>query len=483
MYICIAMRFFIIALFAYRIVCVQCSIHEVDVAIIGGGLAGLSVAKDLTTANKSFAILEARSRVGGRLLNANFPGKGAEELGGEYVGPTQDRVLALISELGLKTYKTFTAGDSMYYRNGTLQRYIDRFGGIPPVGIGSLIELAGFMNEINTLASTINLEEPWNSPNATILDSMTLETFINSRIFTTESRMLLGIVVPGILSVEAREPSLLYALWGIAGSGNATTPGSIGRLIATDEGAQDSRVIGGSQMLAIKLAENLGRENIFFNAPVRKVKLEHARYIVTSPTLNISAKHVVVAISPPLASRIVFDPPLPAGRAQLNQRMPIGAIGKAIAIFPRPWWRGQGLNGAGISDTGAIRVTYDNSPPNVSFGALMGFIEADEMRKLDSASDDEIKLQAKQSFVNLFGSQVDTATEILIHRWDTDQFSRGGPAAFMPPGVLTQYGPFLRAPVGKIHFAGTETAVRWVGYMDGAISSGERAAAEILDNF
>ncbi|CAG8380819.1 unnamed protein product [Penicillium salamii] len=420
MYICRVMRFSLIALFKYRIVCVQCSIHEVDVAIIGGGLAGLSVAKDLVTANKSFAILEARSRVGGRVLNANFPGKGAEELGGEYVGPTQDRVLALISELGLKTYKTFTAGDSMYYWNGTLRRYIGRF-----------------MNEINTLASRINLEEPWNSPNATILDSMTLETFINSRIFTTESRMLLGIVVPGILSVEAREPSLLYALWGIAGSGNATTPGSIGRLISTDEGAQDSRVIGGSQMLAIKLTENLGRENIFFNAPVRKVKLEHARYTVTSPTLNISARHVVVAISPPLASRILFDPPLPAGRAQLNQRMPIGAIGKAIAIFPKPWWRGQGLNGAGISDTGAMRVTYDNSPPNVSFGALMGFIEADEMRKLDSASDDEIKLQAKQSFINLFGSQVDTATEILIHRWDTDQFSRGGPAAFMPPGFTS----------------------------------------------
>jgi monoamine oxidase len=75
----------------------------------------------------------------------------------------------------------------------------------------------------------------------------------------------------------------------------------------------------------------------------------------------------------------------------------MGAIGKAIAIFPTPWWRDQGLNGAGISDTGAIRMTYDNSPANASFGALMGFIEADEMRKLDSASNDEIKRQAKQA--------------------------------------------------------------------------------------
>ncbi|CAI7594717.1 unnamed protein product [Penicillium bialowiezense] len=470
------MNLFAVILLISQILCVHCNVQEVDVAIIGGGLAGLSAAKNLVASNKTFAILEARSRVGGRVLNANFPMKGVEELGGEYVGPTQDHVLALIAELGLETYKTFTTGQSSFFRNGTLRHYTDTLGGIPPVGIG-------FMNEINTLASTINLEEPWKSPNATALDAMTLETFVNSRILTAESRMLLNVAVPAILSAEMREISLLYTLLVIAGAGNITSPGSLGRIIAVDGGAQESRVMGGTQLLAIKLAERLGKDNIFFGAPVRKVKHDHGRYVVTSPTLNISAKHLVVAISPPLMNRIVFDPPLPAGRDQLNQRMPVGAIGKAIAIFPRPWWRGESLNGAGISDTGAIRVTYDNSPPNASFGALMGFIEADEMRKLDSASNEEIKVQARQSFVNLFGPQVETASDILIHRWDTDQFSRGGPASFMPPGVLTQYGPFLRAPVGTIHFAGTETAVRWIGYMDGAISSGERVAAEILNNF
>ena len=477
------MRLYSIALLIIQVLLVYCNVEQVDVAIIGAGLAGLTVAKSLLTSNKTFAILEARSRVGGRVLNANFPGKGVEELGGEYVRPTQDHVLALIAELGLETYKTFTAGRSSFFRNGTLRHYTDTLGGIPPVGIGSLLEIAGFMNRINTLASTIDLEEPWKSPNAAALDSITLETYVNSHVFTAETRMLLNVAVPAIASAELREISLLYALWGIAGAGNATTPGSFGRVIAVDGGAQDSRVIGGTQLIAIKLAERLGKDKIFFNAPVRKVKLDHGQYVVTSPTLNITAKHVVVTMSPPLVNRIVFDPPLPAGRDQLNQRMPVGALGKAIVIFPRPWWRGESLNGAGISDTGAIRVTYDNSPPNASFGALMGFIEADEMRRLDGASDDEIKLEAKQSFINLFGPRVETATDILVHRWDTDQFSRGGPASFMPPGVLTQYGPFLRAPVGRIHFAGTETAFRWVGYMDGAISSGERVAAEILNNF
>ncbi|KAJ5383209.1 Flavin amine oxidase [Penicillium concentricum] len=458
--------------------------REVDVAIIGGGLSGLSTAKSLAAVNKSFVILEARDRVGGRVLNANLTGKGAQELGAAYVAPTQNRVLALAAELGLPTYKTYTVGNSTFYRNGTARHYQDNLGGIPPVGIGSLVELASFMSDINTLASKVDLEAPWNTPNATALDSMTLETYVNSRLSTSDSRALLDVAIPAILSTELKEPSLLYSLWCIAAAGNETGPGTINRLIGIDGGAQDSRVSGGTQLLATLLAARLGSGNIHLNTPVRKVQLQsESNYLVSSDNLTISARHVVLAMSPPLINRITFDPLLPAGRDQLNQRMPMGALGKAMAIFPDAWWRAKGLNGAGVSDTGSIRVTYDNSPADGSFGAMMEFIEADEMRKLDSASEYEVKNQAKKSFANLFGDRVDTATDVLIQRWDLEEFSRGGPSAFMPPGVLTQYGAYLRAPVGRIHFAGTETSLRWIGYMDGAISSGERVAGEILRNW
>ncbi|KAF7527887.1 hypothetical protein PCG10_001820 [Penicillium crustosum] len=421
-------------------------IPKVDVAIIGGGLSGLSTAKGLAAANKSFAILEARDRVGGRVLNANLTGKSIQELDAEYVGPTQNRVLALATELGLPTYKTYTVGNSTFYRNGTARHYQDSLGGIPPVGLDSLIELAVFMNDINTLASTVDLEAPWNTPNATTLDSMTLETYVNSRLSTADSRVLLNIAIPAILSTELREPSLLYSLWCIAAAGDETGPGTINRLIGVDGGAQDSRVSGGTQLLATLLAEILGSQNIYLNSPVRKVQLKESRYLVSSDKVTISARHVVVAMSPPLVTHIAFDPPLPAGRDQLNQRMPLGALGKAIAIFPSAWWRDEGLNGEGVSDTGAIRVTYDNSPAGGSFGAIMGFIEADEMRKLDTASEDEVKRQVKESFANLFGPRMENATDVLVQRWDLEEFSRGGPSAFMPPGVLTQYGSYLRAP-------------------------------------
>ncbi|KAI2704666.1 hypothetical protein CBS147332_7320 [Penicillium roqueforti] len=474
------MHLFVIAIPLCHVLVAECFIPKVDVAIIGGGLSGLSTAKDLAAANKSFVILEARDRVGGRVLNFNLTGKNIQELGGEYVGPTQNRVLALAAELGLPTYKTYTTGNSTFYRNNTVHHYQDTLGGIPPVGIGSLIELAFFMNDINTLASKVDLEAPWNTPNATALDSMTLETYVSSRLSTADSRVLLDIAIPAILSTELREPSLLYALWCIAAAGDETGPGTINRLIGVEGGAQDSRVSGGTQLLATLLAERLGSQNIYLNTPVRKVQLKKSRYLVSSDEVNISARHVVVAMSPPLASHIIFDPLLPAGRDQLNQRMPMGALGKAIAIFPTAWWRDEGLNGEGVSDIGAIRVTYDNSPADDSFGAIMGFIEADEMRKLDTASEEEVKRQVKQSFANLFGPRVENATDILVQRWDLEEFSRGGPSAFMSPGVLTQYGSYLRTPVGRIHFAGTETSLRWIGYMDGAISSGERVAGEIL---
>ncbi|KAJ5490385.1 Flavin amine oxidase [Penicillium expansum] len=453
-----AMQLFLIAIPLCHALVAEPFILEVDVAIIGGGLSGLSTAKSLAGANKSFVILEARDRVGGRVLNANLTGKSIQELGAAYVGPTQNRVLALAAEL-------------------------DNLGGIPPVGLDSLVELALFMNDINTLASKVDLEAPWNTPNATALDSMTLETYVNSRLSTADSCVLLNVAIPAILSTEMREPSLLYALWCIAAAGDESGPGTINRLIGVDGGAQDSRVSGGTQLLATLLAERLGSQNIYLNTPVRKVQLKESRYLVSSDNVTISARHVVVAMSPTLVSRITFDPLLPAGRDQLNQRMPMGALGKAIAIFPSAWWRDEGLNGEGVSDTGAIRVTYDNSPTDGSFGAMMGFIEADEMRKLDTASEDEVKRQVMQSFANLFGPRVENATDVLIQRWDLEEFSRGGPSAFMPPGVLTQYGPYLRAPAGRIHFAGTETSLRWIGYMDGAISSGERVAGEILENW
>lgn len=133
-----------------------------------------------------------------------------------------------------------------------------------------------------------------------------------------------------------------------------------------------------------------------------------------------------------------------------------------------------------VSDTGAVRITFDSSPDDGSFGIMMGFIEADEMRRLDRLPEHEIIEEITKDLVRYFGPRAANVQNWVIQRWDLEQFSRGGPAAYAPPGVLTAYGTSLKSPHGRLHFAGTEASSFWVGFMDGAIRSGERVATEIL---
>ncbi|TMM11597.1 MAG: oxidoreductase, partial [Actinobacteria bacterium] len=158
-------------------------------------------------------------------------------------------------------------------------------------------------------------------------------------------------------------------------------------------------------------------------------------------------------------------------------------------VYPRPFWRDQGLAGQVTSDSGAVRATFDNTPhpdpqtPQVTPGAILGFIEADEARYWSARTREERYRQVVTDLANYFGPQalqplggIDGYYEAL---WNREEFSGGGPIGFPTPGTLVDYGSVLRQPLGLVHWAGTETATRWAGYMDGAAESGERAATEV----
>jgi monoamine oxidase len=192
------------------------------------------------------------------------------------------------------------------------------------------------------------------------------------------------------------------------------------------------------------------------------------------------AKRVIVAVPPTLAGRIRYQPHLPAQRDQLMQRVPMGSVIKCMAVYDEPFWRRDGLSGMATSDTGPVKLTFDNSPPSGKPGVMLGFIEGQEARDLLGASRNKRRKAVLDAMARFFGNRVHHTIGYAEKSWAEDPWTRGCYVGYYPPGVLTGYRNAINAPTGAIHWAGTETASEWNGYMDGALQSGERAAGEVL---
>jgi monoamine oxidase len=464
---------------------------SVDVAIVGAGLSGLTAAKNLLAGGKTVLVLEARNRVGGKVLNRALKNGGETEVGAEFVGPTQDRSLAMISELGLSTFDVYNTGNSVLWRNNTRLPYdpLDpNTGGAPPIDFDALMQMAAGQAQLDAWAAELDTAAPWTHPMAKEWDSVTLADWMKTNANLADTKFMFDTFAKSIWAAEAREMSLFYVITYIAAAGNEQNKGTVGRLISTANGAQEKRVEGGTGLIPQRLAEKVGKKNIVFNAAVSAVtKRRDGTYEVQSRAGKVKAKKVVLALGPTLQQRIYFSPPLPQARRELNQRMKMASIGKAIAVYDKPFWRENGgngkdekLNGQVMSDKGLTKVTFDNSDSSASYGAIMGFILGDDMRAWDSKSESQVREAIVSDYVRYFGPQAKDVKDFVLQRWDLEEWSRGGPVAVAPPRVISQYGSALRKSVDGLHFAGTETSEYWMGYMDGAIRSGERVAKEIL---
>jgi monoamine oxidase len=310
------------------------------------------------------------------------------------------------------------------------------------------------------------------APNAATLDSQTVETYMLANSSTNGARFLLELAVKAIFATDSRDLSLLHALFYFH-SGNGVI-----NLASTAGGAQDSRFVGGSQLVSIELAKRLG-DRIALGAAVRRISQDRTGVTVTSDAGSWRGKRAIVAMSPMLAGRIDYEPALPALRDGLTQRVPNGSAIKYEAVFPKPFWRSAGLSGYSNSDRPPIHFTYDNSPPSGKPGVLLGFVVGEEARALGTLGATERRRQVLAAFVRLFGPQAGRPRELIEHNWSEEPWTRGCYAGYMPPGVWSDFGSALRAPIGRLHWAGTETSEVFTGYMDGAVRSGERAAAEV----
>ncbi len=442
--------------------------------IIGAGLAGLTAARRLLAAGHDVLVLEARDRVGGRTLNHDVTASGARpgtivEVGGQWVGPTQDRVLALLDELKLTTFKTHTAGKSVDLRGNRRSEYGGR---IPPGRFVGAVEAQIAILRLNRMALEVPRNAPWTAAKAREWDSQTFQTWMDRNLHSDNGHALLQLAIESVFSAQPRDLSLLHVLFYIHAAG------TLENLIETEGGAQDARIVGGSQRIALEMAAALGAR-IRLNAAVTHIEHDERGVTVSGDGYRVHAQRAIIAIPPTLAGRIRYLPALDGLRDQLTQRVPMGTVIKVQCVYPTPFWRAAGLNGQATSDIGPVKVSFDNSPPDGHVGVLMGFIEGEDGRRAQRQTREQRRQDTIDCFARYFGEAARQPLQYIELNWSAEAWSRGGYAGYFPPGVWLDYGSALRAPIGRLHWAGTETAEIWNGYLDGAVRSGERAAQEV----
>ncbi len=432
------------------------------VVVVGAGFSGLAAALALTRAGAHVRVLEARDRVGGRVLTRWLPDGTQLDLGAQWIGPTQDRMYALVAEHGLATFASAAVGASTLLWAGQRRA-------APPAPAGRVLGL------LDEYAARLDPAAPWRAPEAAQWDRTILGGWLRTTAGDPDTGDYLGrLLAGGLLATGADEISLLQLLFYLrSGGGTAVLLGMAG-------GAQQDRIVGGPPALAERMASALPPGTLRLAEPVRAIGQDADGVTVRTDTGRVDGDAVVVALAPALAGRIRYDPPLPPLRDGLTQRMPMGSALKVHAVYPEPFWRDDGLSGVATSSAGPLTETVDNSTPTSACGVLTGFSYGADAATLRATSPAGRRRRVLDAFAALVGPRARTPMEVVEYDWSADPWTRGCFCGSLTPGTWSTYGPRLRAGVGRVYWAGTETATHWAGYLEGAVRAGERAAAEAL---
>jgi monoamine oxidase len=443
-----------------------------DVCVIGAGYSGLTAAWRLHQARRRIVVLEARDRVGGRVFTETHADGTWLDRGGAWIGPGQDRVYALAAEMGIATYNQYVAGDNVFELHGRVHRY----RGLTPKGLRPH-DLAAFgvaFARLDRMARRVPIDAPETARDAARLDACSFEGWLARpwNVPTATARALLRMTVVNLFCCAASEVSLLHVLFHVHAAGGLVFQTSV------EHGAEHDRIVGGAGAVPQAIAARLGRA-VRLGVPVRAVEQDADGVTVRADGMAVRARRAVLAIPPALSAHLVYTPALPASRALLLHRVPAGFAIKVALVYDTPFWRTAGLSGESIAVGSPVSLTIDGCTTAAAPGILHAFLAGPDAQAWGARAPDDRRRLVLDAVVRRFGAAAAHPTEYLEQDWAAEPWTRGGYMTHYPPGVLTTFGATLRTPVGRLHFAGTETATRSNGFIDGAVRAGERVAEEV----
>lgn len=432
-----------------------------DVVVVGAGPSGLTAADLCVRAGLDVVVLEARDRVGGRTLTTTVGGA-PFDLGGQWIGGTQHRVRTLAAALGLETFPQHHDGAKILSAGGGPTTYR---GTIPSLPLLALVQLQRGLWALNRRAEREVLSE--------LPDEATLAHWLADRgvrddvgaVITTAMRVVFG-ADPDELSWRE---FLAYV----------RSAGGVMPLVEVEDAAQERRFVDGAQTLSRRLAQQVGEERVRLRAPVRRIAAVSGGVEVSADGTEVAARRAIVAVPPRLAGAIEYDPGLPAGRLSWFEGSPMGRTIKCLAVYERPFWREQGRSGEAVTTNGPVSVTFDATSADGAVPALVAFVVGRPADALHGVAPDARRQAVVEHLGAIFGEDAHAVVDYVDRDWSDEPWTGGCPVALPAPGVAVG-GVDPREPVGPIHWAGTETATAWRGYLEGAVQAGQRAAREVV---
>lgn len=452
---------------------------ERDVVIVGAGATGLTAAARLREAGHSVIVLEARDRVGGRLWTNDIEGQ-MYEIGGQWVSPDQTALLDTLDELGLGTYSRYREGDSIYIgADGEAKRFT---GEIFPANPRTRAEIERLIGVLDILVAETDPAAPWQHPKADQYDHISFKAWLEQQSDDDEARHNIAMyIADAMLTKPAHAFSLLQALL------MAASAGSFSHLVDADF-ILDKRVIGGLQQVPLRLAEQLGPDDVRLEQPVRGIRWSAAALPaqavdgelveVVTDDLTVVARRVIVAVPPNLYNRIEYVPNLPRIRQQLQQHQSLGLVIKVHASYETPFWREDGLSATAFSPYQLVHEAYDNSNYGETRGTLVGFISDAKADEVFTLSASERKERILRSFAEYYGPKALEPVVYYESDWAAEEWTQGAFAASFDLGGLTRYGAVQLEPVGPLRFGSSDLAAEGYQHVEGAIRVGRRLAAE-----